>query len=392
MVGIVFSTVTSIIPRLSDSYTIKAAYLLSDRVLALGASGVLIEMKGDTNKYTLQQKINKLEIATLKDKNDAGYNYVLDVKHAVKQFSLIKHRTKEQIVANANMERNFQKYYDGCNEGHKFFLMSLGFGDMRTLLEKDILDSYPLELNVKEVLEDNSPNLKLAASLTKLLYPSGNPDDALILFVTMDFLDDYNELMPEVTKIEDITTEQQELLDNNVKLWSCLKIDNLDCLSALELKLLRGQVMKEGTAFKKNVHDYIRMNAENAKSTAELDLYFDDVFFPEAERLQTRMEESEIMRFKNSNVVKGALRFELTIGEASLDYYFTYLEKFNIVDLPTLNFVRDEIKLHKDYPRFVPFICVSTLFTNMDEMEAVFAKEIEEDELPKLRKFISIDD
>ena len=112
MVGIVFSTITSTVIRMADSYAMKGAYLLSDRVLALGVCGVIIEMRRDTTKYTLQQKINKLETATLNDRNDAGYNYVMDVKHAVKQFSLLKHRTKEQIVANVAMERNFQKYYD----------------------------------------------------------------------------------------------------------------------------------------------------------------------------------------------------------------------------------------------------------------------------------------
>ena len=60
--------------------------------------------------------------------------------------------------------------------------------------------------------------------------------------------------------------------------------------------------------------------------------------------------------------------------------------------MPTLNFVREEIKLHKYYPRFVPFICVSNLYTNMDEMETLMAKDIEEADIPILKKFISVDD
>ena len=263
---------------------------------------------------------------------------------------------------------------------------------MGTLLEKDILDAFPMEMSVRPVPEDNSPNLILAASLMRLLYPRSNPGDTLINFVPMDFLVDYNELTPGVTKEEDLMPEQQELIDSNVKLWKCLEIANLDCLSALELKAVRGQLIKEGTVFRKNVNDYIRMNSENDKSTAELDSYFEDVFFPEAQRLEARMKESEIMQFNKSTKQMDSQRFELNIGEASLDYFFTYLEKFNIVDAPTLNFVKEEIRLHKDYPRFVPFVCVSTYFKQFDEMEMDMAKETEEDELPKRRKFISVDD
>ena len=150
--------------------------------------------------------------------------------------------------------------------------------------------------------------------------------------------------------------------------------------------------MKEGTAFKQKVNDFIQMNSENDKTTAELDSYFDDVFAPEAEKLQAIIDTSDIMCFKKITGSLNPFRFELNIGEASLDYWFAYLEKFSIVDLPTLNLVREEIKLHKDYPRFIPFVCVSNLYKNMDEMAMLMAKEIEDAELPLPRKFIPVDD
>ena len=392
MIGIVFSTVTSIIPRIADSYTMKAAYILCDRVLALGVSGALLEMKKELKKVTVKSKIENLEKILFDAKNEIGYNYVLDVKHSMKQFSLLKHPTKEQIVANANMERNLLKYYDEVHSGNYNFYESIGFGDMSTLLEKDILDSHLMVMTVKPVPEDNSPNLALAAHLNIVLYPSGNPKDTLINFVTIDFLEDYHQLTPEVTKKEDITAEQLELIDSKVKLWSCIEIANLDRLSALELKALRGKLMKEGTAFKQKVNDFIQMNSENDKTTAELDSYFDDVFAPEAEKLQAIIDTSDIMCFKKITGSLDPFRFELNIGEASLDYWFAYLEKFSIVDLPTLNLVREEIKLHKDYPRFIPFVCVSNLYKNMDEMAMLMAKEIEDAELPLPRKFIPVDD
>ncbi len=263
---------------------------------------------------------------------------------------------------------------------------------MDKLLEKDILDSHLLVMNVKSVPEDNSPNLTLAGHLNIILYPSGNPKDTLINFVTKNFLEDYINLIPEVTNKEEITTEQQKLIDSKVKLWKCIEIANLDQLSALELKALREKLMKEGTVFKQKDNDFIRMNSENDKTTDELDSYFDDVFFPEAEKLQTIINASDIIRFHNINGSLDPFRFELTIGEASLDYWFDYLEKFSIVDMPTLNFVKIGIKLHKDYPRFVPFICVSALHKNTEEMALLSAKEMEEAELPKPRKYISADD
>lgn len=392
MIGIVFSTVTSTIPRISDSYTMKAAYLLSDKVLALGVSGCLLEMKEVINSYTLKQKTEKLEKILFDANNEIGYNYVLNVKHSMKQFSQLKHPAKGQIVANVNLERDLSKYYDDVFGDNYSFYKSIGFGDLEKLLEKDILDSHLLEMSVKPVPEDNSPNLNLAAHLKKLLYPSGNPDDTLINFVTMDFLEDYHQLVPEVKCVEDITPEQQELIDSKVKLWNCLEIANLDRLSAVDLKGLRMQLMKHGTAFKQKVNDFIRMNSEDVMTTEELDKYFDDVFSIESEKLQAIIDTSDIIYHKKLTGLFNPFRFELTIGEASLDYWFTYLEKFSIVDLPTLNFVREDIKLHKDYPRFVPFICVSNLYKNMDEMAMLMAKEMEESELPKLRKFIAAED
>ena len=392
MIGVVFSTVLSVVPRIADSYTIKAAYILSDRVLALGVSGCLLEMKEEVKKYTLKHKIEKLEKVLLDAKNEIGYNYVLDVKHAMKQFSQLKHPVKGQIVANANMEKNLLTYYEEVYSNNNTFYHSVGFGDMEKLLEKDILDSHLLEMSVKPVPEDNSPNLTLAASLTKLLYQAGNPKDTLIPFVTMEFLEDYNELMPEVTCREDFTEEQQAQIDSTVKLWDCVKLANLDRLSALELKALRGQLMKEGTIFRRVVNDYIRMNSENNATTAELDLYFDGIFSQEAEKLQVILDGSDIMQFNKSARLKNSLEFELTIGEASLEYWIKYFEKFSIVDMPTLDFVKEEIKQHKDYPRFIPFICVSKFYTNIDEVEMLMEKEIQEAELPRLKKFIPVDD
>ena len=90
--------------------------------------------------------------------------------------------------------------------------------------------------------------------------------------------------------------------------------------------------------------------------------------------------------------MKNSLEFELTIGEASLEYWIKYFEKFSIVDMPTLDFVKEEIKQHKDYPRFSPFICVSKFYTNIDEVEMLMEKEIQEAELPRLKKFIPVDD
>ncbi len=392
MIGIVFSTVTSTTPRISDSYTMKAAYLLSDRVLALGVSGCLLEMKEEIKSYTMKQKIEKLEKILLEAKNDIGYNYVLNVKHSLKQFSQLKHPAKGQIVANVNFERDLSKYYDDVFGDNYSFYKSIGFGDMEKLLEEDILDSHLLEMSVKPVPEDNSPNLNLAEHLKKLLYPSGNTHDNLINFVTMDFLEDYHQLMPEVKSIEDITPEQKELIDSKVKLWNCLEIDNLDRLSIMELKALRGQLMKHGTAFRQEVDDFIRMNSENDKTTEELDKYFDDVFSLESNNLQAKIDASNIIYLKNLTGLFNPFRFKVNIGEASLDYWFTYIEKFSIVDLPTLNFVKEDIKLHKDYPRFIPFMCVSNLYKNMDEMAMLMAKEMEESELPKLRKFIAAED
>ena len=171
MIGIVFSTVSSTVPRISDSYTLKAAYLLSDRVLAFGVSGCLLEMKEEVKKHTLKQKIEKLEKALLDGKNEIWYNYVLSLKYSMKQFAKLKHPVREQIVGNVNMERNFLKYYDDCHTSNFNFYDSIGFGDLDKLLEKDILDSHLMVMSVKPVPEDNSPNLILATHLKLLLYP-----------------------------------------------------------------------------------------------------------------------------------------------------------------------------------------------------------------------------
>ncbi len=389
MVALVFSTSSSTINKLFDAHTLKVAYLLSERIVVLGEIGSMVQINNKKEKYDFKQKIAMLEKATLNDKNDAGYNYVLDVKHSVKQFKASKHPTKEAIVLNAAVEKNFYKYFDECMKNHSIYLKKFGLDEIGALQEENIFFSCCQEMRVQNTTNKEEPDKKLAESVLKLLHPSGNPRDGLINFLPIDFLMIDSERKKE--NLEEVIVEG-DIEDDELVLMSKMELSHIDCLSAMELKALKNQAWLDGEVFRGKMDEFIKINFENEKNLAEKQQFIDDYIDPEVSRLQNSIEDSHLIQCRKKEVKLDAMRFEIYIGEAPVEYYWKFFEKFNIIDEFTLKYAKGLVAKVESTRRMIPFVCVSGFYINFDGMTAMLAKEDSEIESPSLRKFISIDD
>jgi len=61
-------------------------------------------------------------------------------------------------------------------------------------------------------------------------------------------------------------------------------------------------------------------------------------------------------------------------------------------DEPTLKYAKEQAALNDKYQPHVPFVCVTTSYTNKAWHEELLKKKEEDTSPPKLRKFIPVDD
>ncbi len=390
MTGIVFSTTTSTTLKICEGYALKIAYLLCDSVIALGEMGSMMEFNIIANKLDLKKRISLIENAMLANKDDVGYNYVQDVKQSIRQFKVSKHPTKEQIVLNAKVEKNFNDYFNQCVNNYNLHLNRLGLDEMGTLKEEDYFFSCPHEMDSNVVTNDIEPNKKLAESVVKLLYPSGNPEDCLINFLPIDFPCIDAERINRTSTLN--ITREEMVEDDQLVSMSQLMLTHIDRLSTTDLKSLRNHLKSTGKLFREKIDEVIKINCEGTKNLEERQLHIDEELYPVIANLLTTLNENNIFKYHKLNAHVDAMSFELHIGEAPVEYYWKYFEKYNIIGEITLKYAKELVAKMEGTRRMIPFIFVASFYINEDEMNALLVQDDDNIVKPRPRKFIAVDD
>ena len=398
MRALVFSTITSTINMLDDTNTLKAAYVLSDAVFVFGKIGVQVEYVTRARKFSLKLKLNSLERHFIATNYAEGLNYVLDIKATVKEFNKTKHPPKELIVAYTAIEKGFLKYFEEFLLNYSVALDQVGLSDMGTLLEENMFHAFSIEESSSAIIDEGMPDIKLAEGILKLLYPTGNPEDALILFVPVDFI--INDFAPREVLLEDTSELLDESEDapvsrgtvNSIRMTDFLKLTTLEYLSAAELKTLRNQLKEDGTVCREMIGEYIKRNNEQWKTVLHRNRYMEDEFSIEVAKMQVKLEENTSIKFHPMNQQLDAMTYQLYVGEAPIEYYWKYFEEFKMFDEPTLKYAKEQAALNDKYQPHIPFVCVTTSFTNQEWHEELLKKKEEDTSPLKLRKFIPVDD
>ena len=398
MRAFVFSTITSTINMLDDTHTLKAAYVLSDAVFVFGRIGVLVEYVSRAKKLSLKLKLNSLERHFIETKHTEGLNYILDIRATIKEFNKTKHPPKQLIVAYSAIERGFLTYFEEFLLNYAVALDQVGLSDMGTLLEKDIFHAFSIGKPSSAVIIEGMPDKELAEGILDLLYPSGNPEDEFILFVPVDFI--INDFAPREVLLEDTSELLDESEDapvsagtvDSIRMTDFLKLTTLEYLSASELKALRNQLKEDGNECREMIGEYIKRNNEQRGTVLQRNRYMEDEFTIEVAKMQRKFDENTSIKFHPMNQQLDAITYQLYIGEAPVEYYWKYFEEFKMFDEPTLKYAKEQAALNDKYQPHVPFVCVTTSFTNQAWHEELLKKKEEDTRPPKLRKFIPVDD
>jgi hypothetical protein len=377
---------------LHETHALKAAYVLSDAVLVLGQLGTHLQFGTRAKKFSFKEKLDFMETKFKETNYTEGLNYISYVKHSVKQFNNTKHPTKQLIVANTTLERVFLKYFEEYLININISLKGIGLSDMGALLEKDVVNAYALGKSIPDLIDQSIPDINLAEGLLTILYPSGNPDDTLILFVPLDFIS--NDFAKYVTAPENSKDIQEAELGTvePMRITDYIQLTTLEYLSASELKTLRNQLKKDGRICREKIEEFIKLNHEGIKTVPERKQFMDDEFSLEVSKLQAKFDGNAFINFKKVNEPTNAFTYPLYVGEAPLEYYWKYFEEFKIFNKPTLDYVKEQVASNEKYQRHIPFVCVSCCFTNHELMEVSLLNKKNDVESQSPKKFISIDD
>jgi len=383
---------------LDDTHTLKAAYVLSDAVYVFGRIGVQVEYVTRAKKFSLKLKLDSLEKHFLEDNHTEGLNYLSEIRATIKEFNKTKHPPKQLIVAYSTIERGFLNYFEEFLLNYSAALEQVGLSDMGTLLEVDKFHAFGIRKPSSAVINEGMPDIGLAEGILDLLFPTGNPEDAFILFVPVDFI--INDFAPREVLLEDTSELLDESEDapvsagtvDSIRMTDFLKLTTLEYLSAAELKSLRNQLKENGTACREMIGEYIKRNNEQSETVLHRNRYMEDEFSIEVAKMQVKFDENASIRFHPMNQQFDAMTYQLYVGEAPVDYYWKYFEEFKMFDEATLKYAKELVTSNDKYQPHIPFVCVTTSFTNQEWHEELLKKKEEDMKPLRLRKFISPDD
>ena len=384
MKAIVFTTPTSRVQAQLDIFPIKGCYLLADRVMLSGqiAADLTFEkeyrhFKMDKMKRYIQ---NGLNVSTVDDK-EPSKQLLETIIHGLKQMNAIKRTSQQVIVEIKKQEKSLRTFLNEFMEIYSGDLSKSGMNEISFLADEDIIQTSLIEISSGESLDIEGINAdKKAEKILELLFPSDETKEPQILALTTMFMcNDYLfEGEPILPRDESLYYEVDSFYHLGIK------IPCIDRLTALELKVLRDQLKKEGNLFRQNMDDWIRFCSANNDYEKQITILKEDLIGI-MDKFQEAINTNQIIIDINQQSFINTKDYHVYVGVAPLKFIWKYYERFNILDEETISILRSSTLNNPKYPQTIPYMSFLTSYRNEEEMKSQ-ELDREEDGLVLIRK------
>ena len=386
MRAIVFNTATTTLDMNFDSYPLKAAYLLCDSLLAAGEIGGNLLFEKSHKSFDLKKRIQIMDTANRWTNNEEGLRYLDSVRGSIKEYSKMKHKPREVLIAYKAIENTFLGYFQLFVADRMARLRKSGLFEMSKLVDNDILKTSLYEFSIGETIRDTNVVEANAKRVLNMVFPDDGINEPTIIVLPDHFV--HNDETENESGLRKYNVE--EVKEDWIRLNHCFSMPPIEGFTSLELKALRTQLREIGIQFRERLDDWIGL-FKTSKTPVERQNFLMDNVLTVADKLQEALMQNDMLCQNSLKLPLDSLELQIFLGETPLKLLWSYYEKFKLLDEATVIELNRITKDNPKYPKHIPIISISPTFLNDERMAELGLDKIELEEGQPVKKNISID-
>ncbi len=323
MQAVVFNFSRSSINQVREAIALKIGYLLCNNSITAGDIGYYIVADHFLADLPLAGKINMLLTYYASDPD--SMEYLHNAQKLLKQAAKIKHKDRQQIIAQKMCEKEIIANWERVLNGHLEHVKETGFHQLQQLRKEDAIVFYPMKTNSEDLQEQYIT----ASDLLRLnlfdIDETFEEDSTQLFFLSVDF---DKEAQP-APVIYSVTDEEAKDITNSY-LQKVFTLPYINDLSAAELQMLRRQFSKDDVDFLIQADGWINA-CYNGENTGERMDLFIQYLMPAAALLQQQIESNELLRWQHKKY-DPSMRLEVWMGEVPVWLLWQYYKDYKVIE------------------------------------------------------------
>ncbi|MFN8284633.1 MAG: hypothetical protein U0U67_15530 [Chitinophagales bacterium] len=389
MNAIVFNTLKSKIPPITESIAFRAAYIFSMHATTAGDSGsCMINFEEMLKRFTIDSKAKTL-INTYAVSDPEASGIFTKLRADLKRMNAVKHKNNKLIIAIKHGEKIINSQYDYYVEHTITQARNLGFIQLKPLSDKKQLYYLPVMTEKQE--GSNNPDSYDCSTILKCAFEQIEDDDIknntddieteseepFLFFVTPEFFD-----YTDKTK-QPVNSNHIDAANNDAIVMELFfSLPNINCLSALELEAVRASFADLQKEWYDTNIEWIKLCVNGSPDILN---FFIEKIMPLKDAIQVKLDANDTIRnikkINNNNAYVKVYAGLIPVKKL-YDFYFTE----NVVQQETMDIVNEYLNSTGKENYRVPFMAI-----NSNLMDTKIMDEIKEDTVVSVKKYLDID-
>ena len=388
MKAIIFDSDTSKLQLSREIELLKVCYLIADSLCAAGQPAANISFQKSYKKYSLNKKLQYILLQVASQDYPEKDEYIAQVNEFIilsKKVQNLKRIPPQTFVIIKRSTALYTNWFDSMVLEILEQQQKLGIVDMYSWFEDKVLEFAVLGLSACEERRKREAEIN-AKELLELLFPKDSNESSILVFPADLFQNHY---LTEEEKADLVEKDGVPL--KGVNIYDCFTIPNIKSLTSLELKALRGQLSENLKEFREKVDKWLVYCKENDEINIQVEELKKEVISCTL-TVQEALTHNEMLNGVASNAKVNVRDFTVYLGIAPVTSIWKYYQEFKVLDDETLDIIKETIASSSSYPEFLPVVCISSCYRNLDRMEElVDVLKAEQLDMTRTKKWISVD-
>ena len=322
MHAIVFDSSYSTIGHNKEAIALKIAYLLCDCAITTGDTGYYIVADNFLGTLSISEKIEML--FSYYDGDPDSLEYLQNTKKLLKQLAKVKHKDRNQLIAQKLCEKDLLENWDLALESYCGQMDKCGFHQLQQLRREDAIRFYAMQRKAEEPAK-----LYITASDLLKLYlfdidETYEEDTTQLFFLAADFS---KEGQP-APVIYSATDEEARNMGNSY-LQKVFTLPFINDLSTAELQMIRRQLNTDGANFRQQADEWIQACYNGEDTEERMDLFIQQLM-PAAAQVQQKIESNETLHLHDKKY-DASSRLEVWMGELPVWQLWQYYKDYKVI-------------------------------------------------------------
>ncbi|MBK5286439.1 MAG: hypothetical protein JJE25_13655, partial [Bacteroidia bacterium] len=289
----------------------------------------------------------------------------------------IKHKPGQLIARLKKLEITIESIYRDMKAGLLEVMEKSGLPQLKPLTEEEYFSAWYYDIHNPET--DDTEHMP--ASKVMLLSMPEEDKENVVHFLTQEFFN---------TGFYDSEFVTTQVLNNKpvaerTYFNHCFTLPNINLLSALEIKTIRGQLHASSSVFNAKVNEWMTLfKSKDGESKSKS--FFQKEILPSAAELQKRIEENELLRHC-SNLQDNDVKIEVYAGAVPAPMIWEFYSYHKVISEKTIEILKREAAKEEWKNKFLP-----VLILRLPDYPMIPKVQVESGEdIKPVKKSISVD-